>query len=53
MAVAYLGGGLVEKEERVILHQAGIPVFPTPERAVVALGSIAWLQKYKNARKSL
>ena len=53
VAVAYLGGGLVEKEERVILHQAGIPVFPTPERAVVALGSIAWLQKYKNARKSL
>jgi acyl-CoA synthetase (NDP forming) len=53
VAVAYLGGGLVEKEERVILHQAGIPVFPTPERAVVALGSVAWLQKYKNARKSL
>jgi len=53
VAVAYLGGGLVEKEERVILHQAGIPVFTTPERAVVALGSVAWLQKYKNARKSL
>jgi len=53
VAVAYLGGGLIEKEERIMLHQAGIPVFPTPERAVVALGSVAWLQKYKNARKSL
>jgi acyl-CoA synthetase (NDP forming) len=53
VAVAYLGGGLVEKEERIKLHQAGIPVFPTPERAVVALGSVVWLQKYKNARKSM
>jgi len=33
-AVSYLGGGEVEKEERLRLHAAGIPVFPTPERAI-------------------
>ncbi len=53
VAVAYLGGGQVEKEERMKLHQAEIPVFPTPERAVIALGAVAWLQKYKNARKPM
>jgi len=35
--VAYLGGGSVEKDEKIIMHQHGIPVFPTPERAVGAL----------------
>lgn len=50
VAVAYLGGGQVEKEERVKIHQAGIPVFPTPERAVIALSSVVWLQNYKNSR---
>jgi acetyl coenzyme A synthetase (ADP forming)-like protein len=35
--VSYLGGGAVEKEEVQKLHLHGIPVFPTPERAVGAL----------------
>jgi acetyl coenzyme A synthetase (ADP forming)-like protein len=35
--VAYLGGGQVEEQERLKLHRSGMPVFPTPERAVAAL----------------
>ncbi len=47
VAVAYLGGGEIEKQERKILHQAGIPVFPTPERAVNALGAVVWAAQYQ------
>ncbi len=35
--VAYLGGSDVERAERLLLHEKGIAVFPTPERAVKAL----------------
>jgi acyl-CoA synthetase (NDP forming) len=36
--VVFLGGAEVEQEERQKLYQAGIPVFPTPERGIAALG---------------
>jgi len=36
--VAYLGGAEVEREERVKFHEKKIAVFPTPERAMKALG---------------
>ena len=35
--VVFLGGADVEREERQKLYQAGIPVFPTPERGIAAL----------------
>uniref|UniRef100_A0A7C3UYU2 CoA-binding protein n=1 Tax=Desulfobacca acetoxidans TaxID=60893 RepID=A0A7C3UYU2_9BACT len=35
--VVFLGGAEVEQAERQKLYQAGIPVFPTPERGVKAL----------------
>jgi acetyltransferase len=34
--VAYLGGADVERAERLLFHEKGIAVFPTPERAVKA-----------------
>ena len=34
--VAYLGGADVERAERLLFHQKGIAVFPTPDRAVKA-----------------
>lgn len=40
IAVAFLGGGAVEKEEVPKLHLLGIPAFPTPERAIRALGAL-------------
>jgi len=35
--VIFLGGAEVEREEREKLYDAGIPVFPTPERGIKAL----------------
>jgi acyl-CoA synthetase (NDP forming) len=46
-AVAYLGGGDVEKEERLLMHAAGIPVFPTPQRAIRAIRDAAWAAKFR------
>lgn len=40
VAAAFLGGGEVEEKESLIMHQNGIPVFPTPERAVKAIGAL-------------
>jgi acyl-CoA synthetase (NDP forming) len=35
--VVFLGGAEVEREERQKFYEAGIPVFPTPERGIKAL----------------
>ena len=35
--VVFLGGAEVEREERQKFYEAGIPVFPTPERGIAAL----------------
>jgi len=35
--VVFLGGAEVEQEERGKLYEAGVPVFPTPERGIAAL----------------
>jgi acyl-CoA synthetase (NDP forming) len=42
IAVAFLGGGAVEKAERLQMQAAGVPVFPTPERAARAIGAAVW-----------
>ena len=47
IAVAYLGGGSVEKAERLRMHAAGIPVFATPQRAIRAIGSAVWAARYR------
>jgi acyl-CoA synthetase (NDP forming) len=51
LAVAYLGGGEVEKAERIRMHGADIPVFPTPQRAMRAIGAAVWAARYR-ARRS-
>jgi acyl-CoA synthetase (NDP forming) len=38
--VIFLGGAEVEREERVKIHEMGVPVFPTPERGVKALAQL-------------
>jgi acyl-CoA synthetase (NDP forming) len=40
IVVAYLGGGAIEEQEKLKLHGSGVPVFPTPERAVAALKAL-------------
>jgi len=52
IAVAYLGGGEVEKSERVRMHAVGIPVFPTPQRAVRAIESVVRVGRFRAARSS-
>lgn len=49
VAVSYLGGGEVEKVERVLMHKAGIPVFPTPERAIRAIQGVVWAARRQKA----
>ncbi len=38
--VIYLGGAEVEREERLIMHRKGVPVFQTPERGIRALSQV-------------
>lgn len=38
--VIFLGGAEVERSEKIKMHHAGIPVFPTPERAIRALSQL-------------
>jgi acetyl coenzyme A synthetase (ADP forming)-like protein len=46
IAVAYLGGSETEKIERLKMHEIGIPVFPSPERAVTALHGLFRYSRY-------
>lgn len=43
--VIFLGGAEVEREEKLKMHQRGIPVFPTPERGIRALAQLLPAQK--------
>ncbi|MGI6129527.1 MAG: acetate--CoA ligase family protein [bacterium] len=40
VAVVYVGGGEIQKQETVTLQQNNIPVFPTPERAIRAISTL-------------
>ncbi len=47
VVVAYMGGGEAEKEGRQTMQKAGIPVYPTPERAARALAALAEYGRYR------
>ncbi|MFH1091475.1 MAG: CoA-binding protein, partial [Pseudomonadota bacterium] len=47
LAVLYMGGGEQEKIGRVKMHQAGFPVFPTPERAMRGLAAVMAIKNFK------
>lgn len=46
IVVAFYGGGEVERRSRVKLHQEGVPVYPTPERAVSAIAAMVRRGRY-------
>lgn len=46
LAVAYFGGGWLEREGRLALHGHGIPVFATPERAITGIAAAAQYAQY-------
>ena len=45
IVACYLGGGDIQVKEILNLHKAGIPTFPTPERAMRAISALV---QYKN-----
>jgi acetyltransferase len=51
--VAYLGGADVEREERALMHEKKIAVFPTPERAVRALARHTCFRRPQFAAEAL
>ncbi len=50
ICAAIFGGAAVEKEQRWNMQRGGVPVFPSPERAVRAIGASCW---YAGRRRSL
>jgi len=49
LAVCYIGGGNEQNQARLELHRNGIPVFPSPERAMDAIAASVWRAEYKKA----
>jgi len=48
--IVYCGGAEVEREEALKMHEKGIPVYPTPERGVRALGQFFAYDDVKPAK---
>ncbi len=48
VAVNYLGGAEVQKVEVDALQRSGVPVYPTPERAITALGYMNRYRLYRS-----
>lgn len=51
--IVYCGGADVEREETVLLHRKGIPVYPTPERGVRALYQMVRFDEVRPAKSTL
>lgn len=49
--IVYCGGADVEREETRLLHQKGIPVYPTPERGVRALYQLVRFDRPRKEKK--
>ncbi len=50
LVVSWLGGGEIEIAGRKIIQQAGIPTFPSPERAVRGIAACVWKMRFRQAR---
>jgi acyl-CoA synthetase (NDP forming) len=50
LVVVYFGGGQEEKKGRVEMQRAGIPVFPSPERAMKGIGAAVRSAQYRKQR---
>jgi acyl-CoA synthetase (NDP forming) len=51
LAIAYLGGGELQTDSLLEIQSTGVPVFPTPERAVKSLAAVVWdAQKHRKQR---
>ena len=50
--IVFCGGADVEREETRLLHQKGIPVYPTPERGIRALYQLVRFDEERRAGKA-
>ncbi|MBA4397411.1 MAG: CoA-binding protein [Syntrophus sp. (in: bacteria)] len=50
--IIYCGGADVEREETILLHRKGIPVYPTPERGIRALYQLVRFDEARPAKKA-
>lgn len=50
--VIYCGGADVEREETILMHRKGIPVYPTPERGIRALYQLVRFDEVTPRKKS-
>ncbi|HUT71085.1 MAG TPA: acetate--CoA ligase family protein [Desulfatiglandales bacterium] len=50
VAVSYLGGGEEEKVGRIKIQKGGVPVFPTPERAIRGIAAVVEYARYRENR---
>jgi acyl-CoA synthetase (NDP forming) len=50
LAVSYMGGGEEEARSRFSIQRAGIPVFPSPERAMRGIAAAVWQAEYCRKR---
>jgi acyl-CoA synthetase (NDP forming) len=46
LAVAYFGGGEKERQSRLALHEHGLPVYATPERAITGIAASVQYAEY-------
>jgi len=52
ICAAYYGGGTVEQVERRRMQRLGVPVFPSPERAMRAIGASCWYADQRRKREA-
>ncbi len=52
LAVSYMGGGKEEARSRFSIQRAGIPVFPSPEKAMRGIAAVVWQTTYCRHRGS-
>jgi acyl-CoA synthetase (NDP forming) len=52
LAVSYMGGGKEEARSRFSIQRAGIPVFPSPEKAMRGIAAAVWQTTYCRHRGS-
>jgi acyl-CoA synthetase (NDP forming) len=52
VCAAYYDGGEVERVERLAMHRAGVAVFPSPERAIRAIGISCWYAEQRRKWES-
>ncbi|MBW2370703.1 MAG: hypothetical protein JRH15_22760, partial [Deltaproteobacteria bacterium] len=50
VAMCFMGGGDTELESTPVLNEAGLAVFPSPERAIRGIAAAAWRAAYLKTR---